>query len=278
MNWLDYWQRLPFQTSPYLFEIGSFQVRYYSLMYLVAFTLTYLLVGYRIKREKLSYSKETIQDYFVWAILGLILGARFGYILIYNLDYYLHHPLEIILPFSFAGGGLRYTGISGMSYHGGLVGMLIASYLFCRRRRIGFLPFADLFAPAVPLGFAFGRLGNFMNGELYGRITSVPWGMYFPLDPSGQLRHPSQLYAFALEGLVLFALLWNLRKIKVSPGFHFSLYLIGYGLARIAVEFFREPDAQLGLFWGAVSMGQLLSGLMILAACGLIMYIKPTSR
>lgn len=264
MDWLHLWQHLPGKISPNLLEIGSFQLRYYSLMYLVAFALTYLLVTYRIKREKLSYSTETIQDYFVWAIMGLIIGARFGYIFFYNLDYYLGRPWEIILPVSFD-GGIRFTGISGMSYHGGLLGLLAGSLLYCRRRKIAFWPFADLFAPAGPLGFAFGRLGNFLNGELYGRITQVPWGMYFPLDPSGQLRHTSQLYAALLEGLLLFGVLWSIRKLKVFPGFHFCLYLIGYGLARIAVEFFREPDPQLGLFWQFVSMGQILSGLMIIA-------------
>ncbi len=264
MEWLHFWQHLPGKISPNLLEIGFFQLRYYSLMYLVAFAITYLLVTYRIKKEKFSYTQETIQDYFVWAILGLLIGARSGYILFYNIDYYLQHPWEIILPFSFE-GGIRFTGISGMSYHGGLLGLLAGSLIFCRLRQIDFWRFADLFAPAVPLGFSFGRLGNFINGELYGRITQVPWGMYFPLDPSGHLRHPSQLYAALLEGLLLFIVLWSGRKIKASPGFHLCLYLIGYGLARITVEFFREPDEQLGLFWQFISMGQILSGLMILA-------------
>ncbi len=272
MDWLHFWQHLPGKISPNLLEIGSFQLRYYSLMYLVAFALTYLLVTYRNKRERLSYTSETIQDYFVWAILGLIIGARFGYIFFYNIDYYLDRPWEIILPFSFD-GGIRFTGISGMSYHGGLLGLLTGSLLFCHRRKIDFWPFADLFAPAVPLGFTFGRLGNFINGELFGRVTQVPWGMYFPLDPLGQLRHPSQLYAALIEGLLLFVVLWSLRKIKAFPGFHFCLYLIGYGLARIIVEFFRQPDEQLGLFWQSVSMGQILSSLMILAGL-LILAVK----
>lgn len=270
MDWIDLWQRLPSQISPNIFEIGSFQLRYYSLMYLVAFSFTYFLVGYRIKRERLSYTSETIQDYFVWAITGLILGARFGYILFYNLAYYLGRPWEIILPFSLE-GGFHFTGLSGMSYHGGLLGLIAASLIFCRRRNIRFWSFADLFAPAVPLGYTFGRLGNFINGELYGRVAQVPWGMYFPLDPTAQLRHPSQLYAASLEGLLLFVILWNLRRIKAFPGFHLCLYLIGYGLARFIVEFFREPDQQLGLFWGAISMGQILSGLMILSGLGIIL-------
>lgn len=271
MDWLHFWRHLPANISPNLLEIGSFQLRYYSLMYLVAFGITYLLVKYRIKKEKFPFRLETIQDYFVWAIVGLIIGARCGYIIFYNLDYYLGKPWEIILPFSFE-GGFRFTGISGMSYHGGLLGLLTASVIFCHRRGIAFWSFADLFAPAVPLGFSFGRLGNFLNGELYGRVTEVPWGMYFPLDPSGQLRHPSQLYAMLLEGFLLFAILWSIRKIKQFPGFHFCLYLIGYGLARITVEFFRQPDPQLGLFWQTVSMGQILSGLMVVAALVILAY------
>jgi len=277
LDWIDCWQKLPYLTSPYLFEIGSFELRYYSLMYLLAFLLTYVLVSFRIKQEKLPYSKETIQDYFLWAILGLIIGARFGYTVIYNLPYYLENPLEIILPFSFS-GGIHFTGISGMSYHGGLVGLLVASALFCRRRKIDFLRFADLMAPAVPLGFGFGRIGNFLNGELYGRLTNVAWGMYFPLDPSGRLRHPSQLYAFALEGLLLFAVLWTLRRIKGFPGLHLCLYLIGYGLARITVEFFRQPDPQLGFLFNHLSMGQILSGLMILAGIGLGITLKAATK
>lgn len=258
------WQRLPEYISPSLIEIGSFQIRYYSLMYIVAFFLTYVLVLYRIKREQYDYSAELIQDFFIWAIIGLILGARFGYVLFYHFDYYVKHPLEIILPFEFS-RGMRYVGISGMSYHGGAAGVLFSSILFCRKYQIDFWRFADLFCPAIPLGYTFGRIGNFINGELYGRVTEMPWGMYFPLDPTRQLRHPSQLYEAFFEGIVLFVMLWSIRKKSPFDGFLFSLYLAGYGFVRFVIEFFREPDAHLGLMGGVLSVGQILCLLMILA-------------
>lgn len=264
------WQRIPEHIDPRLIEIGSFQIRYYSLMYLVAFFLTYVLIVYRIKREKFDYSIELIQDYFLWAIIGLIVGARVGYVLFYSLDYYIQHPLEILLPFKFS-ENIQYVGISGMSYHGGALGVLLSSIFFCKRRRINFWRFADFFCPAIPLGYTFGRIGNFINGELYGRVTEMPWGMYFPLDPTHQLRHPSQLYEAFFEGIVLFALLWGVRKKKVFEGFLFALYIAGYGFVRFFIEFFREPDPHLGLIAGFLTMGQVLCLLMILA--GLIIGI-----
>ena len=258
------WQHLPFHISPNLLEIGSFQLRYYSLMYLVAFGLAYLLVSYRIRKENYEFTTGTIQDYFIWAILGVILGGRLGYVLFYNFDYYMAHPLEIFLPFDFS-DGIRFTGISGMSYHGGLVGFLAATVLFCRKAKISFWRFTDLLVPVIPLGYAFGRIGNFINGELYGRATDMPWGMYFPDDREGLLRHPSQLYEAFFEGIVLFALLWFIRKKRPFEGFLAALYLIGYGFARFFIEFVREPDAHLGFVLGPFSMGQVLCFIMIIS-------------
>jgi phosphatidylglycerol:prolipoprotein diacylglycerol transferase len=269
-QWIDTWQNLPSHISQNILEFGSFQVRYYSLMYLVAFLLTYVLVSYRVKDEKYDYSTETIQDCFLWIILGLIFGARLGYVFFYNFEYYLQHPLEILLPFDFS-HGIRFVGISGMSYHGGALGVLIAAILFCRNRQIDFWRLADLFCPAIPLGYTFGRIGNFINGELFGRVTSVSWGMYFPFDATHQLRHPSQLYEAFFEGIVLFIVLWSIRKKSPFEGFILSLYLIGYGSIRFFIEFMREPDAQLGLLWGVLSMGQVLCILMILA--GIVLYL-----
>lgn len=179
-TWIEKWRDLPSHISPTILEYGNFQIRYYSLMYLVAFFVTYVLVSYRINNEGYEYSKETLQDSFLWAILGLIIGARLGYVIFYNFGYYLRHPLEVILPFEF-GNGLRFVGISGMSYHGGAVGAAFAGVIFCLKRGIDFWRYFDLVCPAVPLGYTFGRIGNFINGELYGRVTSVPWGMVFPL-------------------------------------------------------------------------------------------------
>ena len=262
-DFVNFWQHLPSRIDPNIFQIGSFQVRYYSLMYIVAFALTYFLVVYRLQKEKFPYTRETIQDFMLWAIIGVILGGRLGYVLFYNFEYYLRHPSEIFLPFDFS-HGIRFVGISGMSYHGGLVGLIAAAVIFCRKYRIAFWNMADLFAPAVPLGYTFGRIGNFINGELWGRATTVPWGMYFPLDGSGLLRHPSQLYEAFFEGVLLFAVLWGLREKRYFEGFFVALYVAGYGLVRFFIEFYREPDAQLGFVLGSLSMGQVLSLLMVM--------------
>jgi len=270
---INSWQHLPEHITPYLFSIGTFQLRYYSLMYIVAFVLVYFLVIYRIKNEKYKYTAEDIQDYLVWAMIGVLLGARLGYVLIYNFVYYLQHPLEIFLPFSFA-DGIRFIGISGMSYHGGVIGVIIMSVLFCRKRKIDFWKFADLICPAIPLGYTFGRLGNFINGELFGRATTMPWGMYFPLDATNTLRHPSQLYEAAFEGILLFIILWLLRKKTGVDGSLLGLYIFGYGLARFIVEFFREPDFAVGL----ISIGQFLCLLMMLAGIMILIWLKNTTQ
>ncbi len=266
---LNYWQHLPHYVSPTIVTIGSFQLRYYSLMYLIAFSLTYLLVTYRLRKEDFAFSIETIQDFFLWGILGLIIGARFGYVLFYNFAHFLKHPLEIILPFDFS-QGIRFVGISGMSYHGGVLGIVVAAVVFCRKRAIDFWTLADLFSPTFPLGYTFGRIGNFINGELFGRVTTVPWGMFFPTAPDHALRHPSQLYEALFEGLLLFAVLWLIRKKRPFPGLHVALYVIGYGLVRFVIEFYREPDFHLGFIWLSLSMGQLLCIAMILTGLGII--------
>ncbi len=269
------WRHLPSYMNPNLLEIGSFQLRYYSLMYLAAFATTYFLVMHRIRREGYPYTADQIQDFFVWAIFGVIFGGRLGYVLFYNLGYYLKRPWEIIFPFEFS-GGFHFIGISGMSFHGGVIAILIASVIFCRRRNIAFWRFADLICPSVPLGYTFGRIGNFINGELYGRATTVPWGMVFPNDPLHLLRHPSQLYEAFFEGIVLFAVLWLIRRKSPFDGALFAFYLIGYGAIRFFIEFYREPDAQLGFVLGPFSMGQLLCFGMI-AAGGMIYAIRRSS-
>lgn len=268
---VDNWQHLPAQISPNLFEFGAFQLRYYSLMYLVAFALTYVLVMHRIKKEHYNYTAETIQDCFVWIILGLIIGARLGYVLFYNFSYYLGHPLEIFLPFDFT-NSIRFVGISGMSYHGGAIGVLFASLIFCHRRQINFWRLVDLFAPVIPLGYTFGRIGNFINGELYGRATTVAWGMIFPQDPLQAIRHPSQLYEAFFEGMLLFAVLWTIRKKSPFDGFLLALYLMGYGLVRFFIEFYREPDAHLGFIWVSLTTGQVLCLLTMAAGATILIW------
>ncbi len=271
-QFIQFWQHIPEHIKPYIFKIGQFELRYYGLMYIAAFLTVYLLSLYRLKTEKFSYSKITIENYFTWAILGLILGARFGYVLFYNLSYYISHPLEIILPFSLR-GGFHFTGLAGMSYHGGLIGVLIATQIFCYKNKFTFWQFSEFIVPQIPLGYTFGRIGNFINGELYGRATTKSWGMYFPQDATGQLRHPSQLYESFFEGVFLFIILWSIRKKKKFDGFFLSLYLIGYGLVRLLIEFIREPDSHIGYYFGFVTMGQILCICMIVAGIGLF-YIR----
>lgn len=270
MNW---WQHIPEHINPNIFEIGLFQLRYYGLMYVIAFATTYILVVFRIKHEESNISREDVQAYFIWAIIGVMVGGRLGYVLFYDLSYFAYNPLRIITPFEFSEGGLHYTGISGMSFHGGLIGVLLSSLFFCRKHSINFWKLADLFSPAFPLGYTFGRIGNFINGELYGRITSVPWGMYFPLDVSHQLRHPSQLYEALFEGIFLFLILWSVRNKPIFDGFLFCLYLMGYGVVRFFIEFVRQPDSQLGFIIFHFTMGQILCLAMIFTGLA-IMIIK----
>ncbi len=267
MNW---WNHIPEHINPDIIEIGSFRIRYYGLMYIVAFAITYMLVMYRLKSERFQYSKTAIQKYFIWAILGTLIGGRLGFILFYDLSYYIAHPLRIIFPFEFS-DGFEYTGLSGMSYHGGLIGVISATLLFCYKKKINFWRLVDLFAPVIPLGYTFGRIGNFLNGELYGRVTSLPWGMYFPLDTSGQLRHPSQLYEALFEGIVLFIILWSVRKKRVFDGFHFCLYIIGYGAVRFCIEFVRQPDTRLDVIFNFFTMGQMLCAAMIISGILIIL-------
>jgi len=177
-EFISWWSHLSEHISPVVFRMGSIEVHYYGLMYLVVFAICYLFILNRIKKENTGFSKAVIDNYFTWLILAVLIGGRLGYVLFYDFSYYLKHPFEVILPFDI-NNGLQYIGLYGMSYHGALIGIIIATVIFCRSHKLSFWLFADLFAPVVPLGYTFGRLGNFINGELYGRVTSVPWGMYF---------------------------------------------------------------------------------------------------
>lgn len=263
------WQYFPEKINPIAFSIGPIQVSWYGIMYLVAFTVVYYLVRYRIRSEKSEIPLETVQEFFPWAILGLLLGARLGDVFIYDWTYFQNHLSQIFLPFDIQ-NHWQYIGIYGMSYFGGLAGLVLAFLIFCRAKKIPLLGFSDLFAPAVPLAFVFGRLGNFINGELWGRITTKPWGMYFPMDITGQLRHPSQLYELFLEGILLFLFLWPLRKYKYPAGFLTSFYLMGYGVARFIAEFFRQPDNN--WFFLSLTIGQWFS--MGIIVFGIYLIIK----
>jgi phosphatidylglycerol:prolipoprotein diacylglycerol transferase len=282
---LTFWQSLPARMDPVIFSIGAFRVQWYGVMYLIAFAVTYFLARYRTRTEPARfgrYDADFLQNMMTWAFFGVLAGGRLGYVLFYNLGYYVRHPLEVIIPFRSGAHGMEFTGISGMSYHGGLIGCALACWWFCRRQRgkggrekSDFWNLADLFFPAIPLGYTFGRIANFINGELWGRVTASPVGMYFPAAPGGLPRHPSQLYEAFFEGIALFVLLWALRRRGFAKGSFLGLYLIGYGVFRFFIEYFREPDAQLGLYWfGMFSQGQALCLGMILAGAGFVIWRK----
>lgn len=272
-----WWQHLPEKIDPVIFQIGGFKLQYYGLMYLVAFGIVYALAVYRIRKEpRWDLSKDHLQSLLTAMIIGLVVGARLGYVLFYNLEHYLQHPLEIILPVKFE-GGVQFTGISGMSYHGGLICTIIGAAWYIRKNRLNFRDMADLCIPCIPAAYTFGRLGNFINSELWGRATTVPWGMYFPTGDQ-TLRHPSQLYEAFGEGILLFLILWPLRNRFRTPGAMLPLYLIGYGAVRFIIEFFREPDAHLGFVFLKFSMGQLLCIAMMAVGALLWGYYAKLAR
>ncbi|NTW54621.1 MAG: prolipoprotein diacylglyceryl transferase [Chlorobaculum sp.] len=273
-----WWQHLPSQMNPVIFSVGSIAIRWYGTMYIIAFAIVWLLSRYRIADEKLPFDKAFPGDALTWAMGGVLIGGRVGYILFYGFDWFLQDPIGTLLPIHLGSGTCAFSGISGMSFHGGLIGVGIALWIFSRKHKVDFLKTVDLFIPAMPLGYTFGRLGNFINGELYGRVTTSAIGMYFPDAPTVALRHPSQLYEAFFEGIVLFIILWSIRKKAPWTGFLSGLYLIGYGTVRFFIEFFREPDAQLGFVFFNFSMGQVLCFLMIAAGVGIVLLSKQMAE
>ena len=274
MNYLDFYQNIPSHLNPIAFQIGFFPVGWYSLMYLAAFLTVYLLLRWRLKNEKLSIniSIEKIESFILWAIFGVIIGGRLGYVLFYEPSYFFAHPLEMISPFDLAG---NFIGLYGMSYHGGVLGVLAASFIFSKKNKISFFSLADFVIPAIPAGYFFGRIGNFLNGELYGRLTQSEWGMYFynSMNLTWELRFPSQLLEAFFEGLVLFFILWVIRKYKWMKGNFLSAYLLGYGIFRFGIEFVREPDWQIGFVGQSLglhlTLGQVYSVMMIFLVVGI---------
>jgi len=247
------------KINPVIVKIGPFQVRWYGMMYLLGFLLGYLLLKKVVRDRGMEISSRELEGPLEAVVLGVILGGRLGYVFFYNLPYYLEHPLEIL---AFWHGG--------MSFHGGLLGTLVAGYIYCKRAGLDFWKMADSVVVVVPIGLGLGRLGNFINGELYGRVTSLPWGMVFP--GAGPLpRHPSQIYEFLLEGVLLFAILWSLRRRPWPEGSLLAIFLLLYGVFRIFVEFFRQPDPQLGFVVDHITMGQVLSSGMVLV--GLLIFL-----
>ena len=256
---------IPFPAiDPVAVAIGPFVVRWYALAYIVG-----LLLGWRYclvlaDRPPRLVERRDIDDFLVWATLGVVLGGRIGYVLFYQPGYYLQHPIEAL-----------YLWHGGMSFHGGALGVTLAILLFTRARRLPVLAFSDVIAEAIPIGLFFGRIANFINGELFGRETDIPWAMVFP-NGGPVPRHPSQLYEAVCEGLLLFLLLLlaEHRGARRRPGIVTGLFLIGYAVARMSGELFRQPDAQLGFLVFGTTMGQLLSIPVLIAGFILIWWAR----
>jgi len=307
----------PSWIKPEVFPfLPQLPLRWYGLMYLVAFGIAYVLFRKQVRERKLGWSDDQVSGFFLATILGLILGARlFGTLLYDGSGEYWRKPWLIFWPFSSSGA---FTGFRGMSFHGGLVGVLVGAIIYARRNKLSFLDWADMLAISVPFGYTFGRLGNFINGELWGKVSSAPWAIVFPdaprlsVDipwvrrmmeqlaiPAGQTmvnlpRHPSQLYEALFEGVILGLFMWFvIRKRPLWKGFASGAFLVGYGLVRFVIEYFREPDADLGyilalgdpdasihLFstpWN-FSMGQLLCTIMILGGIAFMLVGRRISR
>ena len=259
---------IPFPAiDPVIVEIGPFALRWYAMAYVVGLLLGWSMVRALVRRAPAGIALKDVDDFLTWATIGVIVGGRVGYVLVYNLPHFLDDPLEMLAVWR-----------GGMSFHGGLAGVLIALVAFARARRLDLLALADRVAVVTPIGLLLGRLANFVNGELYGRVTNAPWGMVFP--NGGPLpRHPSQLYEAALEGVVLLAVmlaLWHATRLRERPGRLTGVFLIGYALARALIETVREPDAQLGAILGPLTMGQLLS--LPLALGGLYLLARRAAR
>ncbi|BFU96975.1 MAG: Prolipoprotein diacylglyceryl transferase [Nitrospira sp.] len=250
MNRLD---AIPYPNiDPVFLELGPLQFRWYGLMYLIGLTIAYFVIRQKAEAQGLGLTKDQVYDMVVWAAFGVFIGGRFGYVLFYNLPYYLEYPSKILAVWE-----------GGMSFHGGLIGTIVALIWFGKRHGIPIYTIADMAASVTPIGLGLGRLGNFINGELFGRPTDVEWCMVFPAGGPA-CRHPSQLYELALEGVLLFSVLWVIGRRPTPPGTTFWSFITGYGLCRLLAELFREPDAHIGFIFGALSMGQMLSLPMVI--------------
>jgi phosphatidylglycerol:prolipoprotein diacylglycerol transferase len=252
-----------------LVEIGPFAIRWYALAYIAGIVLGWLLARRTVALLPAAATREQLDDFVTWATLGIILGGRLGYVLFYRPGYYLFHPAEILAVWQ-----------GGMSFHGGMLGVAVAMVWFCRRQQLDLLRFTDRIAPVVPVGLLFGRLANFINSELWGRVTDVPWAMVFPTG-GPEPRHPSQLYQAFMEGLVLLVVLQVLvhrPAIRARAGLVTGAFLAGYAVARLIGEMFRQPDAHLGFLAGGVTMGQLLSLPMLAAGIWLMLRTRRAER
>lgn len=260
------------QFNPVALSVGPLSIHWYGISYLLAFVLFLVLAKQRLRHEPFTqwaaqklWGQKDIDDLMTYGVLGVVLGGRLGYCLFYKLGYYSEHPLEIF-----------YIWQGGMSFHGGMLGVIAALAVFAWQRQRHWLQITDFVAPCVPTGLAAGRVGNFINGELWGRAAdpSLPWAMVFPQSGSLLPRHPSQIYQFLLEGLLLFALLWWQARRPQPTGWVSGLFLSGYGVTRFVAEYFREPDAHLGLLALGLSMGQWLCVPMLLLGAAMMVWAK----
>ncbi|MDX8398464.1 MAG: prolipoprotein diacylglyceryl transferase [Mariprofundaceae bacterium] len=258
--------------DPVALQLGPLAIHWYGLMYVFGFSAVWLLVRKQLREcgaWGISIKPEAYEGLFTALILGVVLGGRLAYVLFYNFSYYLGHPIEIF-----------YIWQGGMSFHGGLVGPIVAGLWYCRKYQMPFMLLMDKFFVVAPIGLAFGRMGNFINGELWGRVTTadVPWAMIFPgAGPS--LRHPSQLYEMLLEGVVLFLILWFTRKRDWPQGMRVAIFLTGYALARIVCENYRQPDVQLGFLYGDfLTMGMVLSSFMLATGLAWIAWLLSKGK
>jgi len=269
------WQNIYSSFNPIAFYIGDIGVHWYGIMYALALFSAISIAHWIIKKDELNITSDFLDSYIWWVELGVILGARVGYILFYDTHtyFYLTHPWYIFNPFASDG---TFVGISGMSYHGALAGFIIASLLWCKKYKKSFWFMTDISALAVPLGYIFGRIGNFVNQELIGRVTDVSWGIYV----HGILRHPSALYEAVLEGLFVFIILFAIRKRKQFDGQLALFYVMFYSIARIISEFFRQPDIQLGFLFGTswLTMGILISSIFVVISFAIYLIVSKRNK
>ncbi len=266
---MEFWKNIYSQFNPIAFHLGPVSVHWYGIMYALALLSAIFVAKWFINYDKINIKQEIFDSYIWWAEIGVILGARIGYVLFYDTHtkYYLTHPWQIFNPFVDG----TYTGISGMSYHGAFIGFLIATLLFCKKNKVSFWFITDIAVLGISFGYIFGRFGNFFNQGLIGRVTDVPWGIYV----NGVLRHPSQIYEAFLEGLVVFLILVYYRNRKKFDGQLAIIYALCYSLARITAEFFRQPDVQLGFLYGGwLTMGMLQSFCILVIAIVILFIMK----
>jgi len=250
--------------NPTLFRLGAFEIRYYGIIFVLGFVIAYFLLNYLVKERKIDMNRNDVTDLLFYVMIGAILGSRLFYVVFYNLSYFLANPLNIFAVWH-----------GGLSFHGGFFGVIIAGFIFCKKKKKSFLELADIAVIPLSIGLFLGRIGNFLNGELYGRITNVPWAVKFR-DAEG-FRHPSQIYE-SIKNLLIFSVLWLIRNKNLPKGFLFSTFILMYSSLRFFIEFFRAPDPQLGFIIFGLTMGQILCIIMFIAGLSLLRIITSSTK